>query len=311
MIRRLTLFRVLALLALFLMVPASMVSAQDAGNDDSFVLQINRPVTVAPDESYEALMVVDDNLTMDGTVTDALIVINGDAVVNGEVAGDIVMVNGTLTLGAGATVENVNLFRSELVRDAAATITGDLNEESSFSPVIFGLSVLSVMFWIGIVIVTMLAGLAFVALAGRFMARATESILQRPLETGVTGLATWVILPILAVVAFVTLIGIPVGLVIVLVVIPLLALVGYLVSAYLVGTWLAAVTKVEAGRYLAVIAGVIVLQLLGLVPWIGGLVVFISTMFGTGAVVYRLWMDRRERRQASTTVAPMGGPAHA
>lgn len=311
MLRRRMLFRVLAVLALLLILPASFVSAQDADNDDSFVLQINREVTVAPDESYEALMVVDDNVTVDGTVTDALIVINGDAVVNGEVAGDIVLINGTLTLGAGATVENVNLFRSELVRDAAATITGDLNEESSFSPVIFGFTVLSVMFWIGIVILAMLAGLAFVAFAGRFMARATESILQRPLETGVTGLATWVILPIIAVVAFVSLIGIPVGLVIALVVIPLLALVGYLVAAYLVGTWLSAVTKIEVGRYLAVIAGVIVLQLLGLVPWIGGLVVFIATLFGTGAVVYRLWMDRQERREASATVAPMGGPAHA
>ncbi len=311
MIRRLSIFRVLAVLALILILPAAVVSAQSTGNDDSFVLQINRSVTVAPDERYEALMVVDDNITVDGTVTDALIVINGDAVVNGEVAGDIVMVNGTLTLGAGATVDNVNLFRSDLVRDEAATITGDLNEESSLSPIVFGLSVVSIVFWIGIVILTMLAGLAFVALAGRFMARATEGILQRPLETGVTGLATWVILPILAVMAFVSLIGIPVGLVIVLIVIPLLALVGYLVAAYLVGTWLAAVTKIEVGRYLEVIAGVIVLQLLGLVPWIGGLVVFIATLFGTGAVVYRLWMDRRERREASATVAPMGGPAHA
>jgi len=311
MFGRFTKFRILAIFSLFLLFPASMVAAQDAGNDDSFVLQVNRPVTVAPDESYEALMVVDDNVTVEGRVTDALIVINGDAVINGEVTGDIVVANGTLTLGAGATVDNVNLFRADLVRDAGATITGDLNEQDSFSGIAFGLSILSVVFWIGIVIVTMLAGLAFVAFAGRFMARATESILQRPLETGVTGLATWVILPIVAVVAFVSLIGIPVGLANVLVVAPLLALTGYLVAAYLVGTWLAAVTKIDVGRYLAVIAGVIALQLLALVPWIGGLVVFIATLFGTGAVVYRLWMDRRERRESGATVAPMGGPAHA
>ena len=311
MLHRLTMFRVLAILALFSIFPASMVAAQDTESNDSFVLQVNRPVTVAPDESYEALMVVDDDVTVNGVVTDALIVVNGNAVINGEVRGDITIFSGTLTLGSAATVDDVTLFRSDLTRADGAMIAGDLNEHQSFTALSGFFAVVSVVFWIGTFIVTVLIGLAFVHFAGRFMARATETILQRPLETGVTGLATWVILPIVAIVAFVSLIGIPVGLVIVLVVAPLLALMGYLVAAYLVGTWLAAVTKIEAGRYLAVIAGVIVLQLLGLVPWIGGLVVFVATIFGTGALLYRLWKDRRERRAATTPLAPMGGPAHA
>jgi hypothetical protein len=311
MIHHFSLLRVLAFLAFFMLLPASMVAAQDAESNDSFVLQINRPMTVAPDETHEVLMVIDDNVTVDGVVTNALVVVNGDAVVTGEVRGDITVFSGTLTLEQGATVDNVHLFSSKMVRADGAVITGELNDEASFGMVTGVLSFFSVAFWIGTVIMSILIGITFVALAGPFMARATETLLQRPLETGVTGLGTWVVLPIVALAAFVSLIGIPVGLAIVLVVIPLLALLGYLVSAFLVGTWLVAAAKVQAGKYLSVIAGVIALQLLGLVPWIGGLVVFVATLFGTGALVWRLWHDRRQHRPTTAPVAPMGGHAHA
>lgn len=310
MIRRHTLFRVLVLLVVLLL-PASFAAAQSADDDGTFVLQVNQPVSVGAGQVIDSVVIFDDTVTIDGRVAESLWVINGDAVVNGEVPGDVVVFSGTLTLGPEATVGNVSLFSSDMTRADGAMITGDLHDGATTQMLTGAMAFFSVAFWIGTAIVTVLVGLAFVALAGRLLARSTETIMERPLESGVTGFATWVVLPILAIVAFVSLIGIPVGLAIVLVVIPLLALLGYIVAAFFVGTWLAALAKIEAGRYLVVVAGVIALQLLGLVPWLGGLVVFVATMLGTGALLYRLWHDRRDPAPARTSVAPMEGHAHA
>jgi hypothetical protein len=289
--------------------PASFVAAQDTGDDDSFIFQVNRPVSLAADDRVGSVVIINDDATIDGHVDDALVVVRGTATVNGEVSGDIFVVEGTLNLADGATVDNVTLVRSDLIQAEGATISGNLDEDADYNEIGWGAAIFSIVFWIGMTIAILLASLLVMWLFGRQIRRAAETITTRPLEAGVTGLAACVILPILAIVALVTIIGIPVGLGILLVLIPLIALIGYIVASYWVGEKLGSMMNLRAGPVVLMIIGLVVLQLVGLIPWIGGLLAFLATLMGAGALILYLWRARRGEPPVSTLSGSMGGPA--
>ena len=315
MIRRRKPLHLLGFIFLLLaLVPASVVARQAMDDDDdSFILQVNRPATVLTGDMVDVVVVFDDDAVIDGQVTDSLFVINGTATVNGSVTGDIVVAEGSLVMNDGARANNVTLFRSDMTQTGTATITGDLNEEESYAGITWGLTIFSVVFWIGTTIAALLAGLAIMALFGRQMDLAVQTITTRPLESVVSGLVAGILIPVLAILTFITIIGIPVGLALVLVVIPLLALTGYMAAAYWLGLRVVTMTNLRAGRYLSLVIGLVLLAIAGAIPWLGGVVTFFATLFGTGALVYLVY--RRRRGEQAAPVMPsaptIGGPAHA
>lgn len=310
---RIPLLRVLAFLLLSLLPITAVAQQMTVDDDDSFILQINRPATVATGDMVDVVVVIDDDAVIDGQVTDALFVINGTATVNGTVSGDIIVAEGALILNDGASANNVTLFRSDFTENGAVTITGDVTEENSYTSFGWGMTIFSVVFWIGTTIAILLAGLAIMALMGRRMDTVAGVISARPLESAVVGLVTWILLPILAILTFITIVGIPVGLGILLVVIPLMALLGYMAGAYWLGLRVVAMANFGAGRYLALVIGLVILALIGAIPWFGGLVTFIATLLGTGAFVYEIYRSRRESQSAPVTPAapPISDAAHA
>jgi hypothetical protein len=317
MLPRVPLLRVLIFLTLIMLWPASLAAQANTEDDtqsDSFVLQINQPAVVETGHVTDGVVVIDDDVIVDGQVTEFLmVVVNGTATVNGTVTGDIVVFEGQLNLAYTATVDNVTLVRSEMNQANGATITGDVTERSEYISLGFGWTLFSVMFWIGATIAMLLLTLLIVALLGRTLTHSAEMLAARPLESGITGFLAWMALPLLTLFAFITIIGIPIGFGLLLVVLPLLALIGYVVTASWLGHRVARMFSLHTGRYLAVIVGEIILQLLGLVPWIGGIFVFLATIGGTGALLYTLYQERRASRQASAAPVPptIGGPVHA
>ncbi len=151
------------------------------------------------------------------------------------------------------------------------------------------------------------------ALFGRQLDVAVQTINRRPMESAISGLLTWVLVPVLAVLAFITIIGIPIGVGLLLVVIPLLAVAGYMVAAYWLGLRVVAMASLRWGRYLALLTGLVILALVNLLPWFGGVITFFATLFGTGSLVYTLYRSRRgeEPLMTAPTAPPVGGPAPA
>jgi hypothetical protein len=85
-----------------------------------------------------------------------------------------------------------------------------------------------------------------------------------------------------------TVVGAPIGLALLFVLLPALAFLGWLVAAIWIGDWLVASTRGsrEPGRpYLAAVLGVIVLALVGMVPFVTA----IATLFGFGALLLAAW----------------------
>jgi hypothetical protein len=95
------------------------------------------------------------------------------------------------------------------------------------------------------------------------------------------GLVVFIGLPVVAVLALVTLVGIPLGLGILLALVPIYT-VGYVTSVWLLGR---RIVKPPTSPSLAFLLGWVILRGLALVPALGGVLWFLGAVFGLGVLV--------------------------
>jgi len=309
--RRLVLVFVLAL-ALWPVTAGAQGNAPTS--EEGFQVNIASPITVPSGQTVPSVVVIGDSATIDGVVQHDLVVIDGDARITGTVNGTVTSVNGHIELGPEARVaEDVLLYRSSINRGAESVIGGTVSREQvGFS---FGRG-FYIWFWVSMTLAVVLAGLLFAAIAGRQLLDATRVIGTRAGQTAISTVLLWVLLPIVAVLAMLTVVGIPFGLGILLLLLPALWFVGYLVTGTALGGLLLRAARRDQKRvaqpYLAAFIGLIVAQLVGLIPWFGGTLVMIAGLVGAGALAYRAWMALRgsagntvPRQVTGTTVSPV------
>lgn len=300
---------VLAVVALFFLagvaVPRAVFAQDGERSDDDVLIRINGPLLLRAEERADVVFVISDNAVIDGEVTHDVVVIRGNALINGRIGGNVTMINGDLTLGPTAFVgEDVHLYRAKLTRDPGAVLTGTVNEEWDG----FGVSAGAVWryLWVSMTTLVLVAGLTFAAFGGRQMREAAGQIGAHTGETVLTTVVLTFGIPALAVAAFLTVIGVPLGFGLLFFVIPALWFFGYLVAGAALGALFLRRTggAVEAGRpYLAVLLGLLAFQLVGFIPFIGGLVVFVAGQVGAGALAYRMWKQWR-----GPATSPMPAP---
>lgn len=305
--RTLVLLAIIMLLSL--LAPAAAL-AQGVGTDeDGLLLRINGPVTVAQGETVENVIVIGDNATVDGTITGSLLVLNGDATVNGEVGQDVAVVGGALNLTSSAQVENVSIIRGDLAQDPAATVTGSVTEsEFQVSPWDWGIA--WALFWLGTTIVFLVAGLVFAGIGGRQLSASGSSIVDQLGPTLLGVIVLWILIPIVMIAALLTVIGIPLGIGYFLFVLPVLWFLGYLVAGTLLGRLIVRSQRDADHPYLAALVGILLLQILSIIPVFGWMISFIAALLGSGGLVVIAWHAWRGRR-AEPEPAPEEGGAHA
>jgi hypothetical protein len=255
-----------------------------------------------------------------GDTADAVVVTRGTATIRGDV-GTLVVIDGQAIL-EGARLESVFVARGSLAIDATTTVTGDvrtLDTTVSADPAAtIGGSIASIdqdlisagaalvpalwLFLLGLVLATLVVGLALAALGARQVRTAESLISHEPAQTFLVGLAGLVIIPLIAILAILTIIGAPLGLAILLVVWPAAAFAGYLVAGIWIGEWLLyrGSTNRPERPYLAAVVGLLVLQLLSIIPFVGA----IASLFGFGAVLLMAWRTFRQPSQAQPIVSP-------
>jgi hypothetical protein len=142
----------------------------------------------------------------------------------------------------------------------------------------------------------LLLGLLLVLLAPR----AADAIAQA-WRTGTGPAVGWglillVGLPLLGVLAAVTVVGIPLALVL-LFALGLLYSIGYVAGSLVVGRL---IVKTPRSALLALLVGLLILRLLALIPIVAGIVGAIATVIGFGSIAVALWRARRPARPAAT-----------
>jgi hypothetical protein len=280
----------IALGALALPVVASAAGAQSDGGDA--VVVIRGDVDVPRGEVVDGVFVVSGDVRIAGRSTGDVVVLAGDATVSGQIEGDLLVASGQARLLPRARVGGDVRYGDERPIVAGQAIVGGEVTKESWNDWSGFLPFLGILFWLAIGVSAALLGALLLLIAPR----AADALEQRSRERVgpviAIGFAIAICLPVAAVIAAVTLVGLPLGIGILLALLPLWAI-AYVCAAWALGRRL---VKPPRGRIVAFLAGLGILRALALVPILGGLVGLAAVVFGLGLIGAAIGAAREPRR---------------
>jgi hypothetical protein len=286
----------------------SLAFAED-GQDEDVLIRIGADAHIAQGERAGTVIVIDGNAVIDGEVAETVLVIDGNATIRGVVSGQLTVISGDIDLLPTARVKDVTSIRGSIIRSEGASVTGEISERDNLEW--FGAAAVffSILFWGALTVALIGAGLIFAAIGGRQLREAAQRMTGDPVSTIIGVVFIVFALPLIAVLAMVTLIGVPFGIGLLLFLLPALWFLGYIVAAARLGSALIGLRNKGASDhpYAATVLGVVLLQLLVLVPVLGVLVGLLAGLWGAGALAagaYRAAGGRGFEAPGSSTMSP-------
>lgn len=260
------------------------------------------------------LLAAGGNVFVGGTVEHHALVAAGAMSISGTIGGNVDFSGGTLDVLTGSTVGgNVRALVSDTQRVEIAsgvvrgTVDVSTHEPSSAHA---GPGSRPWRFWLRIIWTLGLVAtiLVFVLLFPKQTSDVGGAILQHPGKSLLVGIIGLIIIPVVVLLLFITLIGIPVG---------LLVLMVYLSILYLSQLCLGAALgrRLYGGQdrwrlFGALAIGILIVELLTLVPYVRTIVLLAGLLFGIGAILlvlkreYDMW-GKGERNSPAPSVAPV------
>ncbi len=265
---------------------------------------VRGPVDLKAGEVARSIIVGHGPVTIrrGATVTDDIVVADGPLEIAGTVRGRVVTLGGRAVVTRTAVIgDGIRWASDKPVVAPGAQISGGIKKldwKANTSPVIPVIA-----WWLAMSVSTLLLGVLLLWLAPR-AAEATAALMRNggwgP-ALGV-GFVLLIGLPLLALLALVTVVGIPFAIGLLLALVPLAA-VGYVTGAWVLGRRM--VGPPPDRRFLAFLAGWAVLRVAGLVPVLGALVFFVAALFGVGALAWALLRTRRAGGATGGPEAPL------
>ncbi|HEX9504303.1 MAG TPA: polymer-forming cytoskeletal protein [Patescibacteria group bacterium] len=235
------------------------------------------------------------NIELHAPVNGKLMIAAGTVVINNVVKGDVVVTaDKKLTFGPKAQVSGKITYygNSDPVIASGAKVgivdKHPIQKRNHFAAGLFGVGiVISLLAWIA-------AGLLLLYLLRRGLTMATDSMREEPWANLGIGLIALIIVPIVALVLLLTLIGYYIA---------LLLIVGYvfalmfscLFAAVFLGKWLFGYIDKNISRidWRVVVLGIVAFKILKLIPFIGWLLVFLLSMLAFGAILRMTYRQLR------------------
>ena len=227
-----------------------------------------------------------------GVVYGDVVVLDGPIVISGLVSGSAVALNGPIRLTADAQVGG-DVLGAESVRiEPGATVKGTVRETVGFTlqGPLAALGILLGSVAIGVSTLVLLALLLLIAPRGA--ERVASAARTAPFASAGWGILLAVGMPLVAVAAMVTIVGLPLGLA-VLLAMSLLFLIGYAWAVFAIGRLM---VREPRSRWLALLAGWAVAAAVGLVPFLNLAAWVLGGMFGFGAMTVAVWRARAPRK---------------
>ena len=241
-----------------------------------------------------------------GTTHGKTEIVGDTVVIDGHIGGDLIVRARSVTIGKTAVIDGNVTFQSfndpVIVKGAVIrgrkTMTLPHPQVSRFeaAQALFGLVLFSIA-------AGFMAGLLLLVSRRAFVERAVDRLRNRPGHSFGLGVLIFILAPAIAVLLMVTIIGIPTALLLLLA-LPLLWLVGTVIAAFTMGDFL--VNRVPRprgffGELWALIVGLVVLSIIGIIPYVGFLTWFAALLVGLGAFWQAL-------KAPSPAPAPAEGP---
>jgi hypothetical protein len=257
---------------------ASAAASDESGLDRDDQIVLNGRLVVPTDESVSSAVILNGPARIDGTVDETLFVLNGRADIAGLVGEDVVVINGAVVVRSSAHVGGDIVSRSTPTIEEGATVDGELRSVATrFDAEQFGFTS-RLLWWIGYSASTLFLGLLLLLLFPALDVASVRVWRERTGEAVGFGAAAFFLLPVVAVIFLVTIVGIPLGLFLLLG-LALVYTVGYVAGALVLGRLL---VRPPTTRFLAFVLGWAILRLVGLVPVLGGFVWLIASLIGLG-----------------------------
>jgi len=287
-------------------------------DDDDNRVSVGDSTYVESDETVPGNAVaVLGSLKIDGTVMGNAVAVSGPCTINGTVHGNAVVVLGSMKLGPHAHVDgNAVAVAGTVTREPGSYIGGqlvkqgagvDLSEDSGAAswfhhalrrgrPLAFGPHLH--VFWIlSICTVALYVLLALVFPGG--VTKAGEALAQRPGITILTGILGIVALPVVFILIFITIVGIPVALVVLPLGVVACVVFGKSAVYALIGR---SILGKQAHPALAVLLGAALIVAFLLVPFIGGVIWVTVAFLGFACALTALFTPKK-------AALPATGPA--
>lgn len=280
------------------------VDGEVNGNLEAFAGNVRINGTVTGDAStFGGNVFLEEDARVGGQLDAA----GGNVVVEGEIGGDAQLGASTITVGQSAIIGGDLRYDGELDRAEGAQIAGEVRQDSSLGAdeQFGGPLVPNWAGWLYGFLVNLVLGAVVLLVFPRFSTGLAERAASAPLRSGGVGLLAFVGIPIVSILLFISLVGIPLGLIAILV-FPILLWFGYVYGAFSVGAWLLSLADTE-NKWLALLAGLLLVSLVGFVPILGGLVQFLVLLLGLGALALAL-RDRYRGRRAARAETGASGP---
>jgi cytoskeletal protein CcmA (bactofilin family) len=288
LVRRFLTIGLFGLLLLGLATPTWAQDGQEGQASEAFVV-LSGPADVPRDQQVGDLVVFHGSSTVDGTVDGSLTAFDAPVTISGRVNGDVVVFNGRVELASGANVTGDVVSRDDPILASGATIGGTTRRVQTTVNWDDGFGWAGrVAWWLAVSISTLLIGLALLWLVGRGATRIVDTGRTRIGPSIGWGLLAFFGLPILAILALVTIVGIPLGLCL-LAALALIYVLGYTATAWIIGR---RILRPGTPWVLAFLLGWGILRLLALIPIVGGLIWFAAVVFGLGALTVTIWRAR-------------------
>lgn len=241
----------------------------------------------------------------DGEARGYLQASGGHVSIGGVVKGDVEVRSDELRIAPGTRIDGKLVYRGPSPPEipADAQIAGGVQHREASHRRVWDRArdeVRTVAGWaarIALFAGVFLAGALYLGLFPGFAARAATAIRTTPLPSLGLGFALLFCVPVVGVMLLLTIVGIPLALLLIPLYL-LLLLLGWINAGAFLGHQAFAALGREgpqeppAVRFLALLAGLVVLWLLRQVPYVGGLVGFLALLLGIGALAVELWRLR-------------------
>jgi len=261
--------------------PAVASAASTHAESESAIVVVAGDVTVARGQVVDGVYVVNGDTTIAGEVAGDVIVLSGDVLVSGRIDGDLFTAGGTARLLPSAEVTGDVDYGDEHPRVALdARVHGDVTKQdwpdigSAFS------GITGFLIWLAVTLSLLLFGALLLLIAPRAADALSARSRERLGPTIAIGLAIAIVLPLIALIAAVTIVGIPFAIGLGLALVPL-GTVAYLAAAYALGRRM---VEPPRHRMLSLLAGLGALRLAAFVPILGALVGIAALIFGLGLI---------------------------
>lgn len=233
------------------------------------------------------------NIAPESVITGELLAAGQTIRLNSSVGGDVNAAAESILLGEKARIAGNFTYTSPTVASEAtgAVITGKVSHVLPKKEEIKPVKNLApkVKPWktraAGSAIFYLIVGALVVLFARGKMMRMKEQMLARPWFDGLVGFLTIIGAPIVIMMVVITIIGIPIALILGIIFAVMIVLSRVYVSVIVGDKLLAALGRTKSGLLLQVVIGVIIIELLSVVPVLGFFVCSIATLWGLGGIV--------------------------